>query len=67
MWMTRHRFSAGNIVLFSACPNLLFEATSRLPSVYWDALLPDVMKLITPLSTANGNAGAMLALYSLVV
>jgi len=25
------------------------------------------MKLITPLSTANGNAGAVLALYCLVV
>jgi hypothetical protein len=53
MWMTRHRFPAGSVVLFC----LVFTGMS---------LLPDVMKLITPLSTVNGNVGAVLALYSLV-
>jgi len=65
MWMTRLRFPVGTV--FSPCPNRLFEAPSRLASVGWYVFLPDVMKLITPLSTANGNAGAMLGLYSLVV
>lgn len=67
MWMTRHRFPAGTIVLFSPCPNLLFEPPSRLPYVHWHVFLPDVMKLITSLCTVSGNAGAMLVLYSLVV
>jgi hypothetical protein len=53
--------------VFSPCPDLLFEAPSRLPSVHWHAFLPDVMKLITPLATPSVNAGAVLALYSLMV